>query len=119
MLQVPDQKTRALLDLADFFETLDPTLYDQASYHNPKTGARCICGWQNFRTGHPKDDHESASAALGLNRTTANTLFRSEAGEKIIRRSWLFGNVTEKPTASDAAACLRHLAVSGELPPEW
>lgn len=119
MLQVPDQKTKALLDLADFFETLDPTLYDQSTYHNPTTGARCICGWENVRTGHANDDYDNASAALGLSRATAKALFRAKAGEKTIRRSWLFGNVTQKPSSKEAAACLRHLAVTGHLPAGW
>jgi hypothetical protein len=119
MLKVPDRKTKALLDLADFFETLDPALYDQSTYHNPWTGARCICGWQNARTDHANDDHDKACATLGLSPATAQALFSAKAGQKTVRRSWLFGNVTEKPTPKEAAACLRHLAVTGELPIGW
>jgi hypothetical protein len=119
MLQVPDEKTKALLDLADFFETLDPAFYDQSTYHNPTTGARCICGWQNARTGHANDDHEAASAALGLNPATAKALFSGKAGQRTVHRSWLFRNVTEKPTPKEAAACLRQLAVTGDIPNGW
>jgi hypothetical protein len=119
MLQVPNQKTKALLDLADFFETLDPTLYDQGIYHNRRTGARCICGWQNARTGHPEDDCTQATATLGLSHNIARALFRGAGGQKVVRRSWIFPDITEKPTPKEAAACLRHLAVTGELPKNW
>jgi hypothetical protein len=119
MLHIPDRKTKALLDLADFFETLDPALYDQSTYHNPTTGAHCICGWQNARTGDASDDHDKASATLGLSPAIAMALFSGKAGQKTVHRSWLFRNVTEKPSPKEAAACLRHLAVTGELPAGW
>ena len=119
MLQVPDQKTKALLDLADFFETLDPKLYDQSIYHNHRTGARCICGWQNARTGHAEDDCTQACATLGLNPKIARALFIGAGGLKVVRRSWILPDITKKPTPKEAAACLRHLAVTGELPAGW
>lgn len=119
MLQVPDQKTKALLDLADFFETLNPALYDQTIYHNHRTGARCICGWQNARTGHAEDDCKQASATLALSHKIARALFRGAAGQKVVRRSWIWLDMIERPTPKEAAACLRHLAVTGELPADW
>jgi hypothetical protein len=119
MLQVPDQKTKALLDLADFFEKLDPTLYDQSIYHNHRNGARCICGWQNARTGHAEDDCGQAAAALGLSHKIARALFSGAGGRKVVHRSWILPDKIEKPTPREAAACLRHLAATVELPSGW
>jgi hypothetical protein len=119
MLQVPDRKTKSLLDLANFFETLNPALYDQTTYYNPRTGARCICGWHNARIGHAEGDCDHASANLGLSHTIAKRLFKGHAGQKMIRRRWILPDIIEKPTPKEAAACLRHLAVTGELPSGW
>ena len=119
MLHVPDRKTKALLDLADFFENLDPALYDQSTYHNHSSGARCICGWQNARAGRAEDDCDQAAETLGLSRTIANALFSCAGGQKIVRRRWILPDLTEKPTPKEAAACLRHVAITGELPAAW
>lgn len=119
MLHVLHPKTKALLDLADFFENLDPALYDQRTYHDRKSGSRCICGWQNARIGHTEDDCDKAAEMLGLGRTIANDLFRCTGGQKVVQRRWIFPDVTEKPTPKEAAACLRHLAITGELPAAW
>jgi hypothetical protein len=120
MLQVPDQKTKALLDLADFFEALDSSLYDQSTYLNHRTGARCICGWQNALIGHAEDDCAQASVALGLTHEIAKALFSGTGGQKVVRRrAWILPDIIEEPTPKEAAACLRHLAVTGELSAGW
>lgn len=118
MLQVPDRKSRALLELASFFESLDPALYDQSTFYNSRTGACCICGWQNTRTGQAVDDWDQASASLGLTPAIAKALFSATGGQKIKRR-WLLPDVIEKPTSKEAASCLRHLAITGEIPALW
>jgi hypothetical protein len=107
MLQVPDRNTKELLDLASFFEELDPALYTQVQFRSGE--ARCICGWCNERQGRLADDQQAARKTLGLTQEASASLFRGDAGQT---RSWM-GMVA--PTPKDAARVLRHLAVTGEL----
>ena len=98
MLNLPNPHIEALLGLADFFDTLDPALYDQTTYRNFRTGARSICGWLNARAGHAEGNANEAAAALGLSLKVASTLFRREGGQKIERHRWLRPDVVATPT---------------------
>ena len=124
MLQVRDASTKALLDLADFFEDLDPKLYNQSFFEVNDT--RCICGWANYRAGNnaSPSDIDEACIALGIDYSIGMDLFRATGGSKTEQRSWLASLFREEstitpPTTKDAARCLRHLAVTGELPADW
>ena len=119
MLHVPSPDVQAILSLADFFDTLDPALYDQTTYLDFQTGARCICGWQNTRAGLAESKADEAAVALGLSTKVASYLFRREGGQRTVRQRWLLPDLVEGPTPREAAVCLRYLAVTGELPPNW
>ena len=109
MLRVPDKGTERLLDLAAFFDTLDPKLYTQARFSYGD--AHCICGWANIRAGYHADDERIGCQVLGITREQGRKLFAGGAGKQ--HGDWL------APTPKDAARTLRHLAVTGELPDDW
>jgi hypothetical protein len=111
MLQTPNKHTKALLDLADYFEQLDPSDYDQTNYEG------CICGHCNHRAGRTECDSR-ARVELGLTHQQAARLFSSRGGFRT--GPGLFGAVFSiPPTPQDAARCLRHIAVTGEVPKDW
>jgi hypothetical protein len=117
MLQELPVNTKAILDLAHFFETLDPKLYRQDCWDDCE-GARCICGWTNYRAGYsPAHDQETAAILLGIDEEMATKLFRGSAGRKT--KMGYFGLRDELPTPQEAASCLRHLAITGEVPKNW
>ena len=113
MLQRPSGATKALLDLADYFDRLDPCLYNQSSF------ARCICGHCNQRAGRVDHDTRAAARELGLTYEQAKVLFDGGAGRTSVYFLGGLYSHTQLPTSKDAAACLRHLAVTGDLPETW
>jgi hypothetical protein len=113
MLKMPERNVAAILDLANFFETLDAALYDQKTF---KSGnRRCICGWCNYRTGREESDAIGAGKTLGINDRQRNHLFADHGGR---RHTWMWGG-GDAPTPKDAARVLRHLAVTGEIEADW
>jgi hypothetical protein len=112
MLQKPNKETKALLDLADYFDRLSPDEYDQTKYDG------CICGHCNRRSFRANDDTSGAARELGLSDHQAGQLFAMNAGQR--NQFSFFGMVTViKPSPHDAARCLRDLAVTGEIPHYW
>lgn len=108
MLQAPDKTTTEILELAKFIEELSPGRYRQSSYRD-STGARCICGWFNYRNCHfNSDDWRYAQEKMGLTKKQAQALFEGHPFN-------YYRN--EPPTAKEAARVLRHLAVTGEV--DW
>lgn len=104
MLQKPDVHTQRILDLADYFDGLDPTKYNQHRWQD------CICGHAARRIGLESDfldtDGRNAAAVrdhLGLSSNGAADLFRAYEGFN--------------PLPKQAAKVLRHLAVTGEV--DW
>src|SRR5262245_59646475 len=112
MLQTPSTETKALLDLADYLERLDPKDYDQTQFTN------CICGHCNRKSYRVYSDVHAARRELGLTEDIANRLFSGSAGRHSVHIMGLFSH-THLPTNKDAAKVLRHIAVTGDLPTNW
>ena len=105
--------TQRLLEHADFLENLDPKKYDQRDFD------RCICGWHNWRMGRrTSSDVKAAAADFGITQEQASRLFHAEAGRRPEFNWYGYGEVV-LPTPKDAARCLRHIAVTGDLPDNW
>lgn len=97
MLQQLDQKTKNTLKLADFIEKLEPDRFDMGKW-GQLGEPRCICGWLMHTHGHAdKQDVPTAANLLGINVFEAARLFHGEF------------------TTKEAAAALRHLAITGEV----
>jgi hypothetical protein len=112
MLRVPNKHMKALLDLADYMDRLDPGDYDQTAYSG------CICGHCNKRAGRQCNDHRSAAIELGLSQEQAQQLFAGCAGRHA-EYDWFGMRHDVLPTPHDAAKCLRYIAVTGDLPSSW
>lgn len=114
MLHTPDAKTKALLELADFMETLPAKKYDQREFTPGGCGTGgCIAYWACDKFGVPFHISE-ATTALGLDPVTAQQLFAPDAGQHTMMGCWLRG-----PTPQEAASVLRELAVTGDIPARW
>ena len=101
MLQQPDRHTQEILDLANFLDELPPDRYEQNRFLN-EHGARCACGWQNYRKCRmTPEDTKAAADDLGLSDGQAGVLFGLHPFRKI--------------DSKQMARTLRHLAVTGEI----
>ena len=113
MLYKPDKHTKELLDLADFMEKLPASAYNQEVVDDG-CGRGCIAYWQG-RSRHIKKDYiEYAHESLGLDGKTGRQLFHPDGGKVMC-----MGLEWRGPTPKEAAACLRELAVTGEVPASW
>lgn len=97
------------LRAAEYIERLAPEQYSQRHWGSPEEGnecgtAACICGWICRMHGRPESDKEFAAGLLGLSNRAAGTLFRASPTHPDYR-----------PTPSDAARVLRHLALHREV----
>lgn len=101
MLHKPDVNVDRIMKLADFIGGLEHgSSFSMKSWGS--TGEpRCICGWLSHQEGHSRyDDVSYAADLLGISFETACKLFDPKTDY----------------TPKEAAAALRHLAVTGELP---
>ncbi len=100
MLQKPDVKTHNILKMAEFFETLSITKYNQKHFED-SNGRKCICGWTNYLNNVLPENKEQARLYLGLRHSQMLELFRCDP--------------PVRATPKIAARVLRHLAVTGEV----
>lgn len=108
MLQVPDKLTKQLLDLANDIE--------RSSNFNMKKWNCCIAGHVAARHGFPVTERikHDAAEALGIGPATAQQLFcPPNPTHSFYSTHSMIRNVTKE----QAARCLRHLAVTGEV--DW
>src|SRR5262245_46620713 len=114
MLQTPDKDTKTLLDLAGYMEnTVRNDQYRQEVY-NDGCGRGCIAYWfsqMKLGTNVPFAD---IHYHMGIERNVADQLFSPEGGKVTLMGIGLRG-----PSVREAAKCLRHLAVTGEVPANW
>jgi hypothetical protein len=104
MLRVMDKRTTALLELADFIESLAEDEFDMQSW------CSCIAGHAvkregDYGYGHVNEYRDLATKLLGLDEKTAAELFCPGTG----------GDVVDNKTRQQAARTLRYLAITNEV----
>jgi len=99
MLKKPDVNVDLIMKHADFIAGLDADRFSQRKW-GFLDEPRCICGWLLHNAGiKEKDNVEIASKMLGIEYMEACKLFAPEP----------------QLTPKEAAARLRHLAITGEV----
>ena len=105
MLAKPDVNVERILDLSNYMENLDPSLYDQRTLGRSVLGDSkspcCIWGHIRLREHNYDMNIQDLGNFLGL------------AVDQICGVVSNIGN--KQPTNKEAASMLRHLAVTGEI----
>ena len=106
--------TDHILKLAEHIEQLDPSEYDQSQLEHPRCGTpACIAGhavwlagWWGRLPAVLAAEMDFAKDWLGVSMAQRYALFSAHPE-----------GLDDLPTAQDAAATLRHLALTGEV--DW